>query len=289
MLQFLSDTDGAELDLKLRVFQIFLLLHLTFRMLIEALDARGTGDSTPWLTMTALMGLCFLVGLRARWSRLATGGALVLLLAVVFWLHGVVYSFSNHLFIEVVCAALLTFWNGRLEVERELLQNSLRAFTVIILFYTGLQKLWYGTYFDGQFLAHRMSIEPAFATVFGYLMSEGELQRLLAYSGTVGDGPYRVDSVPFVLVSNLTYVAEMGLAAMLAIPRLRRAGVVGALLLLVLIESAAREFEFGALFTNLTLLFLPWAANRFVLWPLAGMYAVIVIMKLGWIPAFHVT
>ena len=51
MLQFLSDTDGAELDLKLRVFRIFLLLHLTFRLVNKAVGARGTDDAAQWLAM----------------------------------------------------------------------------------------------------------------------------------------------------------------------------------------------------------------------------------------------
>ncbi len=165
-----------------------------------------------------------------------------------------------------------------------------------MLFYTGLQKLLYGYYFDGQLLAYLAGTEDRFAAFFRFIIPAEELQRLQsynealvrpgAYSTKLGAGPYRVESLWFVVMSNGVYLFEMLAGILLLVPRTRVLAAIASIGFVIMIELGARELTFGALMVNLFLLFLPgrWIKRLFAAF-LAG-YLYLAAHKLGLAPMF---
>src|SRR5262249_46757424 len=140
--------------------------------------------------------------------------------------------------------------------EERLYLRAMRWIAVVILFYSGIQKLAHGYYLHGEYLAFSLG-GTAFRPIVGFLLPSDELARLGTLHGDVGAGPHRAASLPFLAVSNGTWIAESALAAALCWRRTRALAVAAALLLLLLaaIESAAREVFFGLVFADAILLF----------------------------------
>ena len=68
---------------------------------------------------------------------------------------------------------------------------------VIVLFYSGLQKLLYGTYFRGQFLAFTVAQIDTFRKAMGFLLPAGELARLRSLSPLDPASAYRTSAPLF--------------------------------------------------------------------------------------------
>jgi hypothetical protein len=129
-------------------------------------------------------------------------------------------------------------------------------------------------------LAHQLKFS-SYRPVLGLLLPGDEFGRLVAFTAQVGDGPYRVQHLPFVVVSNAVYLLEMGLAGLLAIRRTRPFAVLPALALMVAIEAGAREFFFGLVFGNALLLFTRRDTNTAAWWPVAAVLVLLVAIRLG--------
>ena len=194
---------------------------------------------------------------------------------------------ANHVFLELLCLAYFALFDDRHEREGAVLLQCMRAMTAVFFFYTGLQKLLYGYYFQGEFLAYLAGTEERFSAFFKYFMSGEDLQRLQSYNEKrystmqwaprIGAGPYRVDSWSFVAVSNSVYIFEMAAGVLLAWRKARGPTVLAAIVFVILIELGARELTFGALMISLLLLFCsrPWMKWC---WPvLAVGYALLLI------------
>lgn len=162
---------------------------------------------------------------------------------------------DNHFFLELYAVTLLCVVGSK-EDGRALALQGLRALTAIVLFQTGLQKLLYGHYFDGAFLAFMIGQGDRFAAPFEWWVSASEVARLRGYDALLtGQGPFRLDSLAFAAVSNTVWIAEIGLAVLLAFARTRLFAAFAALAMVAAIQLGAREFGFALLFTNLLLLF----------------------------------
>ena len=132
-----------------------------------------------------------------------------------------------------------------------------------MLFYTGFQKVMHGCWFRGEFLAWMISHgTDDWLWAFGWAIPADEITRLKSLGYDPGSGPYRIASIPFVVLSNLTYLAEMTLSVLLLLRRTRTAAAVIAIGMILLIQVAPREFMFFLLFSNLLLLFIPGNQNR---------------------------
>ncbi len=191
---------------------------------------------------------------------------------------------GNHAYLEVMLCALGAFLDPRQEAERTLYVAAARWLGVVILFYSGLQKLVHGYYFHAEYFAFSLWIE-SFRSVFQWLLPPAEYQRLIAFKGEPGDGPFLVASPLVVAISNLTWIAELGLAPALLWPRTRRIAVVGTSALILGIELAARELFFGLLYVNLILLFLETKTHAKLVAPVAVLLAALVLVRVGWLPA----
>lgn len=192
---------------------------------------------------------------RARWACTA---------ALPIALFGCVTVFPllpNHTALATLVLGLLAF----LEIDGEegaLLLATLRWMTVLVFVWAGVQKLVHGLYFRGEFLTWMIAHGPdAWRGVFGLFVSAEEVARLAALPRFALDvGPYRIASLPLLVASNGVWVGEIGLGVGLLWRRLRLVAALGALALVLMIQSAPYEWMFALLYVELLLLFLPGAA-----------------------------
>ena len=254
----------------LDAFSRFLLLHLATRETLRVIEG-----ADPVRTLWALaFGAAFAASLYPPFLRVAILGAL----PVVVWKWAWIFpGSSNHFLLEVVCLVALGLRDTRAadDPDGETVLAALRWLPVLVFFWSGLNKLIYGTYFNGAFLASWMP-NRSFALVFGLFMPDAELQRVLA---TEPPGPFELQSLPALAVSNAVWFGEIAAAPLLLIPRLRMLGLLAGLLLMVGIEAGAREFLFGFLMLNIMALYLPPRWSPRLLFTSAGVYALLVATR----------
>lgn len=235
----------------LRAFGRFALLHGCVRSWLWvhfAVDVPRAGLVAAACVATAAFALVW----HPRAERIAPRVALPALLAQLALTFP---TTDNHFFLELYAVGLLCLQGPGDEV-RALVRSALQALAAIVLFHTGLQKVLYGQYFGGEFLAFMIGQGERFALPFEWIVSADEVARLRGYDALrSGQGPYRVDSALFVALSNAVWIAEIALAAGLAFARTRIFAACGALALVAAIQLGAREFGFALLFANLLLLF----------------------------------
>ncbi len=157
--------------------------------------------------------------------------------------------------------------------------------TLIVLFSTGLQKVLYGTYFQGEFLAWKIAHSDRFTTFWQYVVSAEEIDRLRRLAaGAMDAGVYRTQDLALLLASNGSYLAELILPWLLLIRRTRPVAVIVTVVFLVLVEAGAREVFFGVLFVNLVLLFSSRNWVRTLLPASVALYLVSTASQLGLLP-----
>ncbi len=267
-----DDPDEAR---RLRYFRIYLMLHAPFELLWDSLiweSQRGYYGVTFGAGLLACLGLSFIPARTVLAVRLFIGFHL----AAIVWLFPAV---SNHFFLVFYCLLVLSLLD--LERPREALLGlqACRWLTVIVLFYTGVQKLLYGTYFQAQFLSWTIAHDPRFSSAFNYILPASEAQRLAALADTAG--PFGSEWWPLVAISNFVYLFEI-IAPVLLLYRPTRSAAVGATALFLLaIETGAREYLFGCVFINMVFLFT--RKNRYpVLLPLTALvYAFLLFRRLA--------
>lgn len=286
----------AHFRLNLIWLRRFVLMHMAARSFLTIAPTPEMGASDVLRGATVLVAIA---GLMPRFARPATAIATLLVLGDVLV---TLPDTANHVFLEWLCLVLLTLFDEQDEDEAPLLLQGLRWMTGVFFFYTGLQKVLYGYYFDGQFLAFLAATDERFRLFFQHLIPSEELERLRAFNLSlvdadagrwkprVGAGPYRVDSLIFVLVSNITYIFEMVAGLLLLLPRTRVVAALASIVFVIMIELAARELTFGALMINLLLLFLPGKWNKWLFPAFAAGYLYLMLAdpKLGldFIPMF---
>ena len=269
----LAGDDPAEAD-RLRMFRLYLMLHPAFELL---------WDSLVWESERAYYGVTFGAGLLAclGLSFIAERTVLATRLFVGFHLAAIVWLFptvSNHFFLVFFCLLVLSLLD--LERPREALLGlqACRWLTVIVLFYTGVQKLLYGTYFRAQFLSWTIAHDDRFATAFGAILPAAEAERLAALADTAG--PFGSEWWPLIAISNFVVVFELVAPVLLIYRPTRSAAVVATALFLVAIETGAREYLFGCVFLSMVFLFT--RKNRYpLLMPLIfAVYAYLLVNRL---------
>lgn len=270
-----DDTVGHGLAFE-RIFVILLVTEYWARALAfwDTLDS----ESSVYLALASI--LCVLAWRTSIRRPAFAGLALVQLLV----LRHEFPQAGNHAYLELVFCLLLAALDPRNTGERQVLLRSVRWVAIVVLFWSGVQKLTHGYYFHGEQLAYSLRIE-SFRPVLGLLLPANEVARLGAYSGGVGDGPYFVPSLVFVGVSNAVYATEIALAVLLFIPRTRKPAAAGAILFLFAVESAAREVFFGLMFLNAILSFLDTEVHRRSLGVFAAVSACLLLVRLGILPA----
>ena len=269
-LNFMSMDDRESHGSKLASFNLILLLTIAVQQVAsERLHL-------AWLSLA-----CALVGLKERYRRGAT--------TVVFGVLLVRYGFdfpwvANHTYLELLLLSLYLWIDSSKTEEEELFLQTCRWLTVIIFFYSGVQKLWYGEYFDGRFLAYLAAMRDRTRTGFELFISSEELSRLAAYTLQAGSGPFLIDSTLFKVLSNGAWITEIALSLLLLFRRIWHPAVVFGIFTVFIIQLIAREFIFGVLMFSLLFLFCRRDMNR----PLLPVYIVflayLAAARLGWVP-----
>lgn len=280
-----SGRDGTALAAsKLATFTRFLTFAVAAEMW-ESLPYWAAGPHHGWHVTKAIVATLAAI---AAWRlpRRATallGGLLLVEIVAVF------PEAANHQYLQLLCLALVAATApGRPEEPVELLQ-ALRWIGALGLFWAGLQKLLGGYYFTGTFLAYAISRNERFAAFFDWMLPAETIERLRAIPLAPGAGPYRVDETLFVVVSNLTWIGELVLPALLFVPRLRLPALVALIGYIGTIEIAAREIFFGGLIVNLVLLFAPIDAGRRALPFFFALYAWALLSLAGLLPGWVFT
>ena len=271
---------------KLWAFRVFLLGHVAVRAWTVYMSWHT--PPTWMLAQAILFTACFGLVLYWRTARASCACAALLLSVKLYLLFP---DIANHDFLELLLVVALTTFDIYVEDDRDLLLRMVRWMTVIVLFYSGFQKVLYGTYFRGQYLAFLVASVEHFADFFQHVLPPGEFARLTSYDANdpsvAVTGPYMSSSPLFLIIANGSWITEITLSFLLVLRNTRCFAVIAAACFLVLIELAAREVFFGALFMNLLLLFLHRDWNRRLLPAFAAFYGYLVLMKLGWIPAWQ--
>lgn len=191
----------------------------------------------------------------------------------------------NHLVLEALMLAAAAALRADDDAENRLLLQLGRWLAVIVLFWSGIQKVLHGCYDQGQFLALMVATNDHFAAAFAPLFPH-EVERLRALLPLrVGAGPFVLEPWPLVAASNLVWITEVGLGLALLRSSLRAAAALSAVLLLVTIQVVAHELVFGLWLAVLLALFAParWFA---VLEPLGfALMAAILATAVG-MPSF---
>lgn len=283
VLALTGDADRGAQAAIVRAFTLFLLAHLVVRTL------QWTVRADDWLAarwlLTAALGVCALVA----WRRPARARAAVTAAWVVVALKfaATFPTASNHSLIEVLCLGLVALCDPAVAGERALLLSGARWLAVIVFFYTGLQKVLYGTYFDAQFLGLTIGHKSSFAWLFGQVLPAGEFARLVALHPLLpGAGPFAIRSPLALLIANGIWVFELVVPALLVWRRTRPWAATGAVLVIGAIELGARELLFGLLFVNLLLLFHARPVNRTLLPVSLAILAALAAVRIGLLPAF---
>ena len=271
-LSFMSIDDRAIQESKLFYFQLILLLTTAVHQVDHGLQY-----------VLPILG-CALLGLKARYGRLAALGALVVLLIVLVPNFP---SIANHSFFEAILIALLCWIDRSEEEQRELFFQVCRWFLIIVFFYSGVQKVWYGEYFDGRYLAFLATVALKTRTAFELLLPPEELSRLLGYRIVPGSGPFLIDSLFFKIMSNGVWISEIAGALLLLFRRTRTLGILFGIGMMFAVMFIARELIFGILVLNLLFLFSARDVNRRLLPAYIGVLIYLVAVELKLVPYFY--
>jgi hypothetical protein len=276
-----GDTDAVLCNQKLRALRRFLMLHGAARSWLWLLFEAPVHPAALAVSAVAL-SVCLALSLSRRAECLAPRLALPVLLLQLWWTFPVT---DNHFFIELLAVALLCLADRDSEADEVLVLHSLQWLTALVLFQTGLQKILYGHYFGGEFLAFMVGQGERFADLFALLIPASEVARLAALDALrTGAGPFRVESAGLILVSNLVYLAELVLPVALLVRRTRFVASMIAIVFVLTLQLAAREIGFALLFANLLLLFPERDWGRRVLPGVAGLYLYAIGAAAGWLP-----
>ena len=280
-LDWTADPPGTSPGPELRAFRTLLLAHLAVQAWAWFLvPLPEPFPFPPELIGTLAWLLTMLCGLSlGRHGRLATAIAAPVALFFAAWIFP---ATANHTGLVAGLVVLCTFLDTEGD-DGTLLLQSLRWVAVIVFFWAGVQKLLHGFYFEGEFLAWMVGQgSERWAAIFGWMIPAEEVARLRTYDRyAFGGGPYRVAAPLFVLASNAVWAAEIGLAGGLLWRRVRTFAALAAIALVVLIQSAPREWMFALLYAQLLLLAVPGHWNRRLLPLFLAAYAYLVLVLLG--------
>ena len=284
VLALLDNDDLPGAARRIRAYEAIFVAALVAEYWCRALPKWGLLAPNYYVSL-AVASLLGPVALLPRWRQMAFA-ALAVGHGSVVWNE--FPAAGNHAYLEVYFCALAAMIDLREEREQVLYLRAVRWMVVVILFFSGVQKVVHGYYFGGEHLAFSLWIE-SFRPVLRPLMSAEEFQRILAYSQQVGDGPYRVDSIPLLLISNAVWMLEIALAPLLLVRRTRLLAVLLAMGLLLAIELGARELFFGMVFVNAILFFAPARWHERAMIPLIVFCGVLLLMAVGILPGMRFT
>lgn len=188
---------------------------------------------------------------------------------------------GNHNYLELWLLLLLVLIGRSTKDESVVLLATLRWMVAIMIFYSGFQKLLYGSYVDAHFLASQIMLKPQFAEIFSWIVPSAEIARLQSVRwDLIRAGPIRSSAPLLLLASNAVYVFELAIPFLLLWKPTRRPAVVLLVLFTIAIQSGAREAFFGGLLVSLALLFWPRDLHTRSIWIFGVYYAGVATLRI---------
>ena len=283
LIQRIADDDPKVQHAKAVTFYYLFGVALASEAWYRVLKEGGASDFYSWAMLIVspiALGMLAVPRLR-RWAGVGY--------FVVALCH-VVHSFpatGNHVGLALmVCVALSVLNLTRMGEEQFWALGTLRCMLLIVMCYAGLQKLCHGYYFRGEVLALYIMLVDTFGDLFRWFLPAEEIARLRSYSFNAGQGPFRVDSAVFILVSNVSWLAEIVFSLMLISRKTRVIGIAGLFVSVLMIEIAAREIYFGLMIVMMLFLFAPIDLNRRLAPLYIAFYVWSIPMALEWVPGF---
>ncbi len=218
------------------------------------------------------LGYVLAAGLAAKRLTTAAAWALVALGAAQCWL--LFPRTANHAYLGVILSLMLA-------LEAEALVGFL---TAIVFFWSGVQKLAHGYWFDGQMLGWLVVTRPDVAATVRPFLDEATLSRLAEVRVDVEQsGPLSL-AWPWRLVSNAVWLIALLAPVAWPMPKVRRHA--GGVVLVVVwgIQCIAHEFEFGLLLTLCALVSAPPKARQVGLLAVLAGVGSLALARLGVLP-----
>lgn len=277
--------DADLRERQLQSFSLVWLLVILVQHLSKLIGPSSAGNTLAGLGAVSVVALAVLFAVAVVLEESRRG-----IVAIVALMHVPVFLgtwplTANHVFLQGVVCALLAALSWKDPDESRLLMGSLCVVAVIVLFYSGLQKLAHGYWFRGQTLAHLIAQKSTYYAVFEPFLSPAEKEALAATATGRGPGPYLVGHPVLLMLSNIVWITEMALAPLLLWARTRAAAMVVTITFLVGVEVLARELFFGVAFVALILLFGGKDYGRRWLVLAVALFSVLVLSRLGFLPA----
>lgn len=285
ILGLAGQDDPETLAAKGLALRRFLLLYLT--VVGWCRYAAEPTRALPELAFALLFTLCVAFGLFQRWTRPACEVAALGVLGLIAWTFP--YT-ETHLYLAGLVLLIAMLFDPTEAAETSLMLQGLRWVPLLVLFWSGLKKLVYGYQFDATFVGQMTGYDSRFKQLFGLLLPADEHLRLvrLFWPGSLGRGPWTVDSTPVVALSNATWILQLVVPLGLLAARLRGLALAAAILLSVAAAVVTREVFHAALLSYLWLLYAPRDLNRKLLPLYCALFAWLLLIATGVLPRWGI-
>jgi hypothetical protein len=268
----------------LAAFRSLLLLHALVRTLAW-MPAEFPGGDAKVVLVVAMRMLLLAVAVAGVWPRL---GRPVATLAAALVLAQVVLSFpdvDDYIYLELAGLALCALFDERVAEDGRLLRSALCWMGALVLFHSGLQKLLHGYYFLAEFPLVAIATGDPVGQLYAWLVPAAEEARLRGINMFIPEsGPFRIQSVPLILLSNAVWALEIELAVMVLARRTRRFAAVLAIAAVVVLQMTAHMPMAALLLSQFLLLCVPGEWNRRLAVVFVAAYAAVALAQAGVLP-----
>lgn len=224
--------------------------------------------------IVALAFAGFLAGWRSR--------VLGLSLAAVALLLSNIQQFpftANHAGWGLIILLTLLMLCADTDEDRRRAANYLFLQGAVVVLWTGIQKVWYGTYFRGEFLILMARKRESFGSIMHFLLSQQEWEKFFAADVRGQDSTVWRSSSPLMLIaSNAVWVLEILGPPLLLIRRIRPYVVVGLIAFLLMIQVSALEMVFFSMASAVLGFGLTWKWHRALL---VGNMLMLMVLLMG--------
>jgi len=211
---------------KLLAFTLILFFHLAARNIARFLE---WGEHYRFYLACVFLLSFFCTST----NRLRRFGVILACIAACLQFVWTFPTHSNHFFLEWLCVVIITmhiFSHGDEARRNTYTIAAIKWLLVFVLLASGIQKLLYGTYFRGTFLAYRIAHLDMFDHFFRLILPTEEFTTL---NNPSFSGPYVLHSPLGLLLSNSIPILEIASAVFLLKKRYLRMGIALAFVLLV--------------------------------------------------------
>jgi hypothetical protein len=206
----------------------------------------------PPRPLAALFALSYAICASLRlFSRSVVSTAAFLVTTVVVAAE-VMPGTPNHQFLLAILASGFFIGGGERRETADQAAENVRlvalAAMIAAMTWSGLHKIVWGAYDDGEFLAVLISKDGRFRSLAEWLLPAEELRRITNLGApAAGRGPYLLTSAPALWASRVVPYLEVAIGAALVFRRSRRVACLAGTCFLVAVEVVARELVFGML------------------------------------------